>query len=183
MTRPRFTLLVVASADGFIARTPGESPATWASAEEQALFLDRVARADWSVMGRATHEAADRPDRRRVVFSSRGGGWVRPTQLWLDPAGLTPDDLAARVEAVRPMRDALILGGTRVHDWFLAHGRIDAVDLTVEPVTFGTGLPIFSGQDRRDPVAAFAAHGFRVARERALNATGTRLIRLDPAGS
>ncbi|RMH51655.1 MAG: hypothetical protein D6686_03810 [Alphaproteobacteria bacterium] len=181
MTRPTFTLVVVASADGFIARRSGDNPAGWASAEEQALFLDRVAAADWAVMGRLTHQAADRPDRRRVVFSGRGGGWRRPGQLWLDPAGLDPDALAARVAKVHPMRDALILGGTRVHDWFLAHGRIDAVSLTVEPVRFGAGLPIFSGQQERDPVEAFLARGFRVAAARRLNMAGTRLVELVPA--
>jgi len=36
---PRFTLLVVCSADGFIARRPGEAPSAWASPEEQAVFL------------------------------------------------------------------------------------------------------------------------------------------------
>lgn len=183
MSAAVFTLLVVASADGFIAREPAENPAVWASAEEQALFLSRVEAADWSVMGRATHEAADRPDRRRVILSTTRAGWLRPAQLWLDPRGSRPDDLPGLVSTVHPMRDALILGGTRVHDWFLAHGRIDHVSLTVEPLRFGAGLPIFTGQAERDPVAAFRSRGFARVAQTALNDGGTRLIDLAPQGA
>ena len=62
--RPEFTLTVVTSADGYIARAPDDPPQNWASAEEQALFFADVEAADWAIMGRHTHEAADRPDRR-----------------------------------------------------------------------------------------------------------------------
>ena len=175
--QPEFTLIVVTTADGFIARDPGHSPAGWASAEEQALFFAEVEAADWGIMGRHTHQAADRPDRRRIVFSSALARpeWRRPTQLWLDPSGLNPDDLAALVAEVRPLRRGLILGGTRVHDWFHAAGRISRVMLTVEPVEFGAGLPLFTGQP--GPAEEVLARlGYRLESERALNASGTRLL-------
>ncbi len=174
---PHFTLAVVATSDGFIARHGRHSPADWASAEEQALFFAEVERADWSIMGRQTHEAADRPDRRRIVFSSSATHpeWRRPTQLWLDPDGISPADLAPMVAGARPMESALILGGTRVHDWFYRHGAIDRVLLTVEPVAFGEGLPVFTGA-RGAPDATFAALGYSVVDDRALNAAGTRLV-------
>ncbi|MCX7643985.1 MAG: dihydrofolate reductase family protein [Rhodobacteraceae bacterium] len=179
--RPQFALLVVATADGFIARHPAHAPADWASPEEQAHFLAAVDAADWGILGRRTHEAADRPDRRRIVFSAaaRRPEWRRPTQLWLDPAGLAPDDLAALVAPVRPMRQAVILGGTAVHDWFHRAGRIDRVLLTVEPVTFGAGLPLFSGQSG-PPEAVLARLGYRAAAERPLNGRGTRLVTFLP---
>ena len=178
MTRPQFDLAVVASADGFIAKAPGHGPWDWASAEEQALFLAQVEAADWAIMGRGTHEAADRPERRRVVFSSSAPApeWRRPTQLWLDPDGLAPDDLPALVGHVHPLRRGLILGATRVHDWFQRAGRIDGVALTVEPVAFGAGLPLFSGET--GPAEEVLARlGYRLVSEERLNASGTRLFR------
>ncbi len=183
MSRPRFTLTVVTSRDGFIARAGDHAPQSWASPEEQALFFRDVEAADWAVMGRRTHEAADSPDRRRIVFSSRAGAgdWRRPTQLWIDPAGLTPADLAGRVARVRPLQAGLILGGTRVHDWFLGHGAIDRVHLTVEPVEFGSGLTFFSG--RSGPAGAVLSDlGFVRIHEETLNAAGTRHSVWTPAG-
>ena len=179
MTAPFYTLTVACSADGFIARSITEPPQVWASAEEQALFFRDVEAADWAIMGRNTHEAADKPHRRRVIFSSRVSGWQRPTQLWLDPATCAPADLPARVGHVHGLRNGLILGGTRVHDWFLTHGAIHRVHLTVEPVTFGAGLPIFSGQVGHDPAAIFAARGFTQTAARQLNAAGTRYFVLE----
>lgn len=174
----RLTLLVVATRDGFIARHPGHAPQDWASAAEQAVFLDAVAAADWGIMGRGTHLAADRPDRRRIVFSRAAGAgqWRRPTQLWLDPTGLAPRDLADRVAERHPLRRGLILGGTAVHDWFDAAGAIDRVRLTVEPLCFGTGLPIFSDQPPGDPRDILAQRGYRLEGEEVLNATGTVLL-------
>ena len=173
--RATFTLTVATSRDGFIARGPGDAPHLWASAEEQALFFADVAAADWGVMGRATHTVADRPDRRRIVFSTAAGtdDWRRPTQLWVDPTRLAPGDLAARVGTVRPLRHGLILGGTRVHDWFLDHGAIDRVHLTVEPVTFGAGLALFT-RHAGPAEAVLDALGFRRLSVRTLNAAGTR---------
>ncbi|MDJ0630040.1 MAG: dihydrofolate reductase family protein [Rhodobacter sp.] len=171
--RPFFTLTVVTSADGYIARARDDAPQQWASAEEQALFFADVAAADWAIMGRHTHEAADRPDRHRIVLSSRVCGWRRPTQLWLDPDGISPRDLPDLVASRRPLRNGLILGGTRVHDWFLAHAAIDRVHLTVEPAIFGAGLPLFTGTAGQLPGPVLEAAGFRCLKERRLNTAGT----------
>jgi dihydrofolate reductase len=179
MSRPRFTLAAVASSDGYIARHSGHGPWEWASAEEQAIFVAEVAAADWAIMGRGTHEAAPRPDRRRIVFSASAARpeWRQPTHLWLDPAGHSPDGLADLVAPVHPLARGLVLGATRVHDWFHAAGRIDRVLLTVEPVTFGEGLPVFTGM--HGPAdATFLRLGYRVVGGQTLNGQGTRLIEL-----
>ena len=131
-------------------------------------------------MGRNTHLAADRPDRRRIVFSTTQQGWQRLTQLWLDPADVTPADLPDLVGEVHPLAKGLILGGTRVHDWFLDNDAIDQVNLTVEPVAFGMGLPIFSGQQATDPIEVFVTQGFTVQTEEQLNSAGTRYLVLAP---
>ncbi|MGI9390312.1 MAG: dihydrofolate reductase family protein [Boseongicola sp.] len=175
-----FTLTVATSADGFISRTAEEPPQEWASAEEQTLFFRDVDAADWAIMGRNTHEAADKPYRRRIVFSSKTGGWQRPTQLWLDPAGVAPNDLVQRVADVHPLDRGLILGGTRVHDWFLAHGAIDKVHLTIEPIAFGAGLRIFSNQSSANAVEAFTSNGFTVDSHNVLNGRGTRFLEMSP---
>ncbi len=178
-----FTLTVVCSADGYIARAPDDPPQAWASAEEQDLFFRDVEAADWAIMGRNTHEADDKLHRRRIIFSTKLAGWRRPTQLWIDPASLAAGDLPTRVAAIHPLRNGLILGGTRVHDWFLAQRAIHRVHLTVEPVRFGAGLPVFSEQRATDPLQVFRDAGFEVITEQRLNANGTRYFELEPADS
>lgn len=179
-TSPHFTLTVATSADGFIARAPDDAPHTWASAEEQNLFFRDVEAADWAIMGRHTHRAADKPHRRRIIFSTKTEGWERPTQVWLDPTQITPDHLPHHVKGVYGLKKGLILGGTRVHDWFLNHGAIHKVNLTVEPIQFGHGLKIFSDQDDTDPLDVFQARGFQIVSDVRLNAAGTRYIELSP---
>ena len=180
MTRPHFTLTVATSSDALISPSTDTPTEAWASAEEQDLFFRDIAVADWCIMGRNTHEAADKPDRHRIIFSTSRRGWQRPTQLWLDPEGLRPADLAEKVAGVRPLRRGLILGGMRVHDWFLAARAIDRVHLTVEPIAFGTGVPVFAHQIERDPLDLFRSRGFRVVSEQSLNAGGTRYFEMVP---
>lgn len=172
--RPQFTLTVATSEDGYIARTPTEPPQAWASPEEQALFLADVDAADWAVLGRGTHMAAEREDRQRIIFSSTISGWRRPNQLWIDPAGLQPADLPVLVARVARLSRGLILGGTRVHDWFLAHDAIDEVHLTIEPITFGSGLPVFADSSGQSPENCIRRTGLAMVSERQINDTGTR---------
>jgi len=177
---PDYTLAVATSADGFIARAADHTPQSWASAEEQALFFAHVNAADWAIMGRNTHLAADKADRHRIVFSTSMQGWQRATQLWLDPTQITAADLPGMVAGIRPLNSGLVLGGTRVHDWFVAANALSKVYLTIEPIHFHDGLPIFSDQKTRNPLEAFRARGYGVVREEVLNAAGTRYITLCP---
>lgn len=172
-----FTLTAVASADGFIGRRAGEHPGAWASAEEQARFLVEVSGYDWAFMGRTTHQTAFRHDRRRVVFSRAVTGleWREASHLWVDPAKVPLAEILAALTPVRPPRRCIVLGGTTVHDWFLAHGLVDRIELTVEPLRFGTGLPLVSGQPD-DLMAELGRRGFAVVERRELNARGTRLL-------
>ena len=127
----------------------------WASPEEQAWFVDRVNAADWSFMGRITHEQAPRRDRRRVIFSTGANEpeWRQPWQLWVDPATTDLSELLAEIDQRHPARDCIVLGGTRVHDWFLEHWRPDSVTLSIEPLEFGSGMKLFSFQTDTDPDA------------------------------
>jgi dihydrofolate reductase len=172
-----FTLTAVVSVDGYIGRRPGEHPGSWASAEEQARFLAEVPRYDWAFMGRTTHETAFRKDRRRVVFSRQAGGleWREETHLWVDPERVPLADILAALTPVRPPRRCIVLGGAAVHDWFLDRALIDRIELTIEPLRFGSGLPLLTRQ-AGDAVAELAGRGFAIVDEQRLNAKGTRLL-------
>ncbi len=179
-----FTLTAVVSADGFIARRAGEHPASWASAAEQVRFLAEVPRYDWACMGRTTHETAFRTDRRRVVFSRTAQGleWRERTHLWVDPDRVAWPEILAALAPIRPPRRCIVLGGAAVHDWFLARDLIDRIELSVEPLRFGAGLPLLGGQSG-DPVAELARRSFVLVDEQRLNAQGSRLLTLARRGA
>lgn len=173
---PSFTLVAVTSRDGYITGPDGEPPHLWASAEEQVLFADTVSALDWSFIGRRTHIAAWRPDRRRVVFSRsfRTPVWRHPSRLWVDPERVTLATILAALRPVHPPEHCGILGGVAVHDWFAARRLIDAADITVEPLTFGRGLPLFAQSAVPDPLAAMHELGLVETDVVTLNARGTR---------
>jgi dihydrofolate reductase len=177
MRNTTFTLTAVVSADGYIARRAGEHPGSWASAEEQARFLAAVPCYDWAFMGRMTHETAFRRDRRRVVFSRSATGldWREDTHLWVDPARVSLAEILAALTPIRPPRRCIVLGGASVHDWFLERDLIDRIELSIEPLRFGTGLPLLTGQPD-DVTKELTRRGFVLVEERQLNPRGTRLL-------
>jgi dihydrofolate reductase len=177
MPRTTFTLTAVISADGYIARRAGEHPGSWASAEEQARFLAEVPGYDWAFMGRTTHETAFRKDRRRVVFSRTAAGleWREETHLWVDPDRVPWPEILAALTPVRPPRRCIVLGGAAVHDWFLERELIDRIELTIEPVRFGAGLPLLTGQTG-DVTAELLRRGFILVEQQEINPQGTRLL-------
>jgi len=170
---PRFLLLAVVSADGFIARRQEHPPWEWASSEEQARFRATMAEISWSVLGRVTHETAHRPERKRIVFTSsvKGVAWLTPNHLGFNPAGATFDQA---LETAKPEGLAAILGGTRVHDYMLEIGRVDELRLSIEPLRFGEGLPMFAGVAWVGLDDHLARHGMvRVGEDERLNDGGT----------
>jgi dihydrofolate reductase len=91
--------------------------------------------------------------------------------------GRTTHETALRME--RPPCRCIVLGGTTVHDWFLERDRIDRIELTIEPVRFGAGLPFLTGQ-QGDVTAELFARGFVLIEQQELNPQGTRLLVLAP---
>ena len=54
------------------------------------------------------------------------------------------------------------------------------VDENGDPVSFGSGVPVFTGQTETDPLEVFLTRGFKLTEQRDLNATGTRYYQLAP---
>lgn len=174
-----FTLIVVTSRDGFITGPNNEPPHSWASSEEQLYFAETVSALDWAFIGRLTHTLAWRPNRRRVVFSRsfRTATWRHPKRLWVDPEAVSLPTILETVATVHPPEHCGILGGLAVHDWFAERQLIDAADITIEPLTFGHGLPLLSNGVAGDPLASIAGLGLVETATITLNAGGTRLHR------
>lgn len=182
---PVFTLIAVTSRDGRITGPHGEPPMAWASAAEQQVFHEAVDALDWSFIGRHTHLLAWRSERYRVVFSRscKTPLWRHPRRLWVDPERTPLATMLELLRSVRKTEQCGILGGVGVHDWFAAAGTIDSASITIEPRTFGAGLPLFSAAPGEDPRATLPRLGLRQTDERALNPEGTLLCRFSRGDS
>jgi dihydrofolate reductase len=144
-------IIAALSADGFIARDPGQPSTAWTSAEDKKRFVALTRQARALVMGRKTFETfGSRPLKGRALFvysrsqpapeTVPGGGSGEGTVEWTDDE---PAALVRRLEA-RGYQELAVCGGTEIYSQFLAAGVVEELYLTVEPVLFGRGASLFN---------------------------------------
>lgn len=144
-------LIAVQSLDGRLTRHD-EPGAGFASSEDQSLFRELLGNCDASVMGVSTYESARArirshltPDRLRFVLTShpeRRLEDVVPGALEFTQGG--PAEIVDRLRRLGKRRLA-VLGGGVVNRLFLQAGLVDELWLTVEPLVFGSGVPLCDG--------------------------------------
>ena len=155
------TVHMVASLDGFIARSDGS--VDWLETHDEfeegqtmdpefvAQFLETI---DCYVMGSRTYETA-------LAFEAKGAGWAygeKPTFVLTsrelpkarDTVELYKGDLARLVnERLRPtFRSIWFVGGGAVSGECLRLGLADEVRYSIVPILIGEGIPFFKGLDR-----------------------------------
>jgi dihydrofolate reductase len=159
--KSRVTIHMVASLDGFIARSDGsvdwlETSDEFADGEtlDPELAREFLETIDCYVMGSRTYETA-------LGFEARGFGWVygdKPTFVLThrdlpktrDSVEFHSGDPAHFVnERLRPaFRSIWFVGGGAVSGECLRLGLADEVRYSIVPVLIGEGVPFFGGLDR-----------------------------------
>ena len=162
--KPRVTIHMAASLDGFIARRDGR--VDWLETsdhfdgghtmtpESVAEFLKTI---DCYVMGSRTYETA-------LDFEAKGFGWAygdKPTFVLTrrhlaktrDTVEFYSGDLGRLVsETLAPrFRNVWLVGGAHLCQSFLEQGFVDEIRLSIAPVLLGDGLSLFgtSGGETR----------------------------------
>ncbi len=167
MRRMKITMIAAVSLDGKIARHDHEMT-DWTSKEDKRVLYRELDRSDAVVVGRKTFEVARKPLSRRncvvMTRSVRGARQKSPRLTYLNPARVGLLDFFQ----ARGYRRVCVLGGSEVYTYFLTHGLLDDIYLTIEPVVFGSGVPLF----------ATPCHGapFRLVSVRRLNSHGTVIL-------
>lgn len=148
--RPRVSVFVACSLDGYIA-TP-EGSLDWleraAAPDEDYGYDDFLASVDALAMGRGTydHVAHLDPlpfgDRPVIVFTHRGPGPRGGVTFW----SRTPEEAVTEWEALG-VQHVYVDGGNLVGQ-FLDAGLVDDITVTVVPLLLGSGLPLFPRIDR-----------------------------------
>ena len=138
------SIYIAASANGLISN--GRNVPDWLSEEYGQVLYAMCERTGAVIMGRTTYEILA-PD--YLPLKNTGTTVVLTTNSKAKSDNptvvFTKDDPAAIVEMLKKKghTHAVIIGGTMTISAFVNAGVVDDIYLVVEPVLFGTGLPLF----------------------------------------
>ena len=147
-------VMMSVSVDGYVAGPHGHAGALPEPDELKRWKLDRIRRAGTHIMGRVTYEemagywpastddyAALMNEIPKVVFSKTLGqaAWAR--------SSIARGDLADVIAALRrePGGEIIAWGGASFAQSLSRAGLVDEYVLVIQPVAFGSGLPLFAG--------------------------------------
>lgn len=141
------TLVAALTADGFIARHATDRSFDWTSPEDKAFYVQTIKEIGTVVMGSTTFSTFTRypKDVRFIIYSRTPETFINPRPEWLDARATdaTPESLLAEL-AKNGTDSVAICGGSSMYSLFMEAGLVNRLLLTVEPIVFGAGVPLFS---------------------------------------
>jgi dihydrofolate reductase len=139
------SLIAAQTQDGFIARMEGENSLSWTSVEDKKRFVELTKRAKVLVMGRKTFATIRKglPGRTILVYTRHPRSSAIPG---VEYTALPPKELLKTLE-IRGFTEVAICGGAEVYDLFLRSKLIDQLFLTIEPIAFGSGIPLLKNPE------------------------------------
>lgn len=162
--KPRFVGFVASSVDGRISLAKNVLP-DWTSAEDARFFQNSLEKYDAVVVGRNTFRAAEKQLRRRNTFVlSRKVSKIKKegSVTFVNPG---KHDLAKLLNTYKKIA---VLGGSGVYQFMLAHTMLDELYVTIEPLIFGRGTPMFHGGSK--------TYRLMLRSSRRMNSKGTLLL-------
>lgn len=148
MSRPRCSVFIATSLDGFIARPDGtfDFLSIVEEADQDYGFAEFFASVDALVIGRNTYETAlafpewPYAGKRCIVLTHREAPSLHGEQFFAGEAGALVEQLGL-FGAQRLYVD----GGAVIRD-FLAAGLIDDLTISIIPTLLGRGIPLFGAE-------------------------------------
>lgn len=132
-------MIAAISLDGFISPLEHTNSTQWTSDADKKLFVQKTKEAGVMVMGRTTFDTIGKalPGRRTIVYTSS------PIEIeGIETTQLPPAELLAQLEAEGNTQVA-ICGGASIWSLFMNAGCISKMFVTLEPILFGSGIPLF----------------------------------------
>ena len=139
-------IIAALTADGFIAKNPGQSTLTWRSPGDRQFFIAKTKEARVAVMGINTAKTSKRPmpDRLNIIYANS----KEELPHWNEFSDweITQKDPSALLQELseRGYDQVAICGGSTIYTMFMQAGVVDTLYLTVEPVLFGRGMTLFN---------------------------------------
>lgn len=169
--RKKFATKIIAAAaitlDGRIALHRRHF-SNWTSREDKRFLHSFLDTCDVIVVGRHTYETARKPlSKRNCLVLTRSVASVKRAAknlLFCNPRGTNLRAVLNKYTKVA------VLGGCAVYTYFLEHHLLDELFLTVEPLVFGRGIPLFASSGK-------LPERFRLLSLKRLNRKGSVLLR------
>jgi len=143
------SLIAAVTVDGCIGRTSTDRSFEWTSAEDKQFYIDSIKRAKVIIMGLRTFQTFTRYPKglKFVLYTSKPEEFENPKphliETWATKAD--PHQVIDHLEK-EGHQEVIICGGASIYTLFLQAELVDRLYLTVEPVLFGKGVPLFSGE-------------------------------------
>ena len=139
-------LIAATTADGHIGRHSTDKSTNWTSKEDKAFYISKIKEADVIVMGATSFDTFNRypKDSNWVIYDYHPENRVNPApeRIQFKATKADPHDLIEEFKDAG-YKKAAICGGKSIYSMFMAAGLVDRLYLTVEPVIFGAGVPLF----------------------------------------
>nr|AIA10584.1 dihydrofolate reductase [uncultured bacterium] len=139
----KVSVVAAITADGFIGRD-AHHLSDWTSKEDKQVFVRLTKEAGTIVMGSKTYATIGRPlpGRRNIVYTTR------PNEFQIEGVEATSEEpamLVARLEQ-EGATGLAVCGGASIYGQFMRAGVVTDLYLTIEPVLFGTGVPLCNAE-------------------------------------
>ncbi|HKX73607.1 MAG TPA: dihydrofolate reductase family protein [Candidatus Saccharimonadales bacterium] len=134
-------IIAALTADGYIGQDAGHLSTRWTSHADKVFFTQKTKEAGAALFGRTTFETFNRalPGRRTIVYTTRPESI---TTEGVETIKGSPAEVVAALQA-QGVEHLAICGGAHVYAEFLAAGLVDEIFITIHPVVFGAGVPLF----------------------------------------
>ena len=169
----KITMIAAVSKDGYLTDGKDTNPSHWTSKEDQEHLESQTPQYDLHIMGSKTYDLF-KPNplagTRRIILTrspEKYSSLAVEGQL-----EFVSCDIKAFVEKYKDKHDAcLVLGGGSIYRQFIDAGVLDEILLTIEPVTFGSGVSFLKDGETLEDL------DFPAPEIKSLNDSGTKLLR------
>ena len=140
--KPRVRAIAAVTIDGKIAKDE-KHLSDWTSPEDKDFLHEKLDESDVVIVGNNTYQTALEPLSKRncMVVTRR----VKTTKKISENCRLVNLENVDIIDLINKNNYKIIdvLGGTQIYSWFLKNNLINDFYLTIEPVVFGSGRPLF----------------------------------------
>ncbi|MBY0539101.1 dihydrofolate reductase family protein [Patescibacteria group bacterium] len=165
--KPHYIAIAAVTLDGKIGANEKHF-SNWTSKEDKKFMRALLDTCDVIIVGNNTYKTALKPlSKRNCIVLTRSIKTTKKVSEKLLYLNTRSANLKKTIQKTGYKKIA-VLGGAQTYSYCLEHGMLDDLYLTIEPVIFGSGVPLFAGK--------FKLRKTKILSVKKLNKTGTLLV-------